>query len=874
MLGVSPIANRFEALHAADLTPLVGREPEIAVLLDRWQLARGGEGQVVLLTGEPGIGKSRAVQTLRERMDQRAHLVLLHQCLPASANSALRPVIEELERAAGIGRRDSARTRFDRITSYIRTIGGATEEIASWLAELVSGHAGLHALARDLSPQQQKAKILDVLMARLRVLAARYPLLVIFEDAHWIDPTSRELLERCIEHSRELAMLLVVTLRPGAAHLRTGQASLTSLTLSRLGQRQSAEMVGTVAGGGRLPDNVIDQILAKADGVPLFIEELTKAVLESGLLVRHHGRYVLDGPLPAPMIPATLQDSLTARLDHLGPAKAVAQIAAVIGREFSYELLAAATELPHKELQAALAALMAAQLVLHRGDLWEGATFTFKHALIQDAAYKALLRPRREELHAHVARVLEKGFRDIAKTRPEVIAQHFTMAGLTEPAVAYWRQAGELSIARSAYREATAHLGRAIDLLGTLPQLDGSSRLELALQSALGNALIASSGYAASETGRAFARAWELGRATGDVDALLPVLNGRWLFHVSRADLAATLEVADELLRLGQQRTDPVPLLIGHRALASSFLFLGRLDDARTHSETVLALYDPDEHRGLAATYTVDFRVWCLAFLAHALHYLGHPDQAAARFREATAWAEEVAQPVTFGFLLHHLFLFHQRQADAQAAAESADELLALSAKHSFPFWTALGLVFRGWAKVALGQTGVGLAELQEGVAAYRATRGKLYLPYVLARQAEACREAQRPAEGLSLLAEAVDCAETHQLRLFESELHRCAGELLEDRLGLECRRGRHPLRARHCSRAEPWGQALRAECRRAPGAAAPRSGPARRGQGHAGAGLRVVQGGPRDAGSERGRGAADRPRPGTFRPSGTMRID
>jgi class 3 adenylate cyclase len=475
LVGISAAESRFEAMHSAGLTPLIGREHELGLLLDRWERAKNSEGQVVLLSGEPGIGKSRITQALHERLAAEPHLRLRYHCSPYHVGSALFPVIDQLERAAGLQPEDTAEIRLDKLETVLSEVTENINEVAPVLAALLWIPTGPRYPPLNLMPEAQKARTFEVLLGQLVGLAARQPVLMVLEDAHWIDPTSAELFGLVMDRIQRLPVLLLMTFRPEFAPPWTGYTHATSLTLSRLGQRQGAQMVERLTSGKPLPPEVLEQILAKTDGVPLFVEELTKTVLESGLLADAGDHFELAGPVPALAIPATLHDSLVARLDRLAPVKEVAQIGAVIGREFPYDLLSAVAPMSANQLGDALEQLVSSELVFRRGTP-PGATYTFKHALVQDAAYQSLLNSKRQQLHASIAQVLQQQFPDVGETQPEVLAQHFTEAGLGERAIAYWRRAGELAVGRSANVEAIAHLNKGLELLGTMP--DAPERAE------------------------------------------------------------------------------------------------------------------------------------------------------------------------------------------------------------------------------------------------------------------------------------------------------------------------------------------------------------------------------------------------------------
>jgi class 3 adenylate cyclase/predicted ATPase len=766
--------DRFEALHAS-LTPLIGREQEIALLIERWRRAVEGEGHVVVLSGEPGVGKSRIVLALQEQLAGESHGVVHYQCLSYCRNSRLQPVIDELERTAGIGRDDPQDVKLAKLEEHLEAVstGSAKQLLAGLLAIPTEDRGPTIAL----EPERRKAKTLDVLVQRLKAMAARRPLLVVFEDVHWIDPTSKELLERVVDGARDAPVLVVITLRPEGLPISFGPASVTTLTLSRLSQRQSATLIAGITGGKRLPAELVERIVAHADGVPLFVEELTKTVLEAGLVADRGDHYALAGPLTELAIPDTLHDSLTARLDRLGPVKEVAQIAAVIGREFSYELLAAVADLPDRELQGALRQLSAAELVFGRGEPPD-AVYSFKHVLVQETAYNAVLRERRAELHGRIAHTLAADFPEILANRPELIAHHCTEAGLGEEAVEFWREAGELAISRSAAHEAVAHLQSALGILARFAESRHRDKTELGLQTSLGGALIAAKGFAAPETGQAFARAWELCQRVGDEGRLSPVLFGRWIHHISRAELDDSLAVAGDLLRLAETQADPVPRIIAHRALANSQFFIGDLIATRTHAEQALASYQPAGRPELAVRYAADPYVPSAYFLAHALLCLGYPDSARQHAVNALARARELGHVLTMAHALHHDCLFHLLARDALAARQQADALISVADEHRLPFWQALGRIFRGRALVDAGQAGRGRDELQAGLAAYRATEGTLYLPYALTLWADVCRTLGELEQGLEAVAEARRLIAASGIRGFEAHAQRVEGEL------------------------------------------------------------------------------------------------
>jgi class 3 adenylate cyclase len=537
VLGASGVASRFEAMHKTKLPPLFGREEEIELLLRRWQHATQEEGRVVVLTGEPGIGKSHIALALEEQLEREPHITLRYFCSAHHTNSALFPFIGQLERAAGFERSDSVTEKLSKLDALVAQSTADPEHVAV-LANLLALPASDRYQLQELSPHKREEKTLAALLAQLDGFAARQPVLMIFEDIHWIDPTSLELLTAEVQHVPQLRALLLVTARSEFTLPWPSYPHMTTVPLARLGRREGAALVERVTSGKGLPKEVMDEILARTDGVPLFIEELTKTLLETGLLHERDGHYVLERPLPALAIPTTLHASLMARLDRLAPVREVAQIGAVAGREFHYDLLSAVAGLPRERLEEALGQLARSELIFRRGEI-PHAVYTFKHTLVRDAAYAGLLKSRRVYLHAAIASALEQQFSEIVQMQPETLAHHLTEAGLVEKAIEYWLQAGKNAALRSANLEAIAHLRRGIEGTGRSPASEDKDRSELDLQLVLGPCLIATRGPAASEAVATFARARELCERLGEPPEYLQVMF--WLATAEALDVLASI---------------------------------------------------------------------------------------------------------------------------------------------------------------------------------------------------------------------------------------------------------------------------------------------------------------------------------------------
>ena len=554
VLCPSAVESRFEALRGSALSRLIGRDEEIDLLLRRWARAKAGDGQIVLVSGEAGLGKSRLAATLAERLHAEPHLRLRHFCSPYHQDSALFPFIDQLGRASGFARDDAPAAKLEKLEALLARAAPPDEDVA-FLADLLSLPASVRHPLPNLSPQRKKERTLEALIRQLEGLARQQPVVMVFEDAHWIDPTSSELLDLAVERVRSLPALLIVTFRPEFHPPWTGQPQVTMLALNRLDRRDRIALVEQLAGDKALPDEVVAQIADRADGVPLFVEELTKSVLESGLLREETDRYVLDRALPPFAIPTSLHDSLMARLDRLAPVRLVAQTGAAIGREFSYALLRAVSRLPEDELQTALARLVASELIFQRGTPPD-AVYAFKHALVQDAAHGSLLRATRQQLHARIAEALATHSPELRDTQPELFAQHYAEAGLVEKSVACWGKAGHSSATRSAMAEAAAQLQKGLDQLALLPDNPERQRQELEFWSALGVVLMSVKGQAALETGHAKARARELWEQLGSPSEFLHVPYGQSLHHVVRGELDLAQRLDEDLLRLSRQRND------------------------------------------------------------------------------------------------------------------------------------------------------------------------------------------------------------------------------------------------------------------------------------------------------------------------------
>ncbi|MCP5083556.1 MAG: AAA family ATPase [Alphaproteobacteria bacterium] len=777
VIGEGEAESRFDALHSAALTPMIGREAERNLLLSRWQRAKEGEGQVVVLSGEPGIGKSRLTQDLREQLAEEPHTRLSYHCSPYHTNSALHPVVDQLRRAADILSDDPPEQQLDKLKTVIGPAGGQMSNLVPLLAALCAVPTGEAYAPLELTPQAQRLLTLEALMVQLESLAELQPVVLIVEDVHWIDPTTAELTALTVERIQHLPVLVLVTSRPGFTAPWVSRSHVTTLALNRLVSGQGAEIVEGLTGGRKLPQNVMEQILVKTDGIPLFVEELTKVVLESGLLTSNGEGYRQDGALPPLAIPATLHDSLMARLDRLAPVKDVAQSCAAIGREFSYRLIAAVSSLEAAELEDALDQLEAAELVFHRGTPPD-ANYIFKHALVQDAAYQSLLLSRRQQLHARIAEVLEGEFPQIVDIEPELLAHHLTQAGIADKAAKYWHIAGQLSLAHSGTAEALAHLEQGLDVLKNTGDDPLVRQLELDLQLTLAGALAAARGHGVQETCDAYTRAVTLARELHQPDALFPALDGLITFRFSRAEISEAVKLGEEFLQLAEDEDDEAARIVGHMNLGVIHLSRGMLEIAESQFQSVLALYDAERHASLKFTYAYDPKVICSGYLAWAQLAQGRPDDALEASRQSVAFAKDLSHALSLGFALHRSAAVHQLRRDVEAAEATAAEMGALADKQGFATYRAQARLYQGWATVQRGSADEGAELLTESLDDLRTIKDEDFFPHSMCMVAEGLIAQGKLDQALAVLNQAKQRTIDNEEHWFEAEVHRLIGEV------------------------------------------------------------------------------------------------
>ena len=766
------VLSRFEATRSPN-TPLIDREEELELLLRRWDKAKQGQGQAVLLCGEAGIGKSRLTQALYEQiaaieLPNRLH----YQCSPHHTNSALYPIINQIERDADFERQDDVEQKLEKLAELLSRSSDRVQDIIPLIAALLSIPTGDRYPLLNMSSQQQKQKTFAALVEQMRGLAAEKPLLVVFEDAHWIDPTSLELLEVGIKAVEHAHVLIVVTMRPEFNPPWMSYPQVTHILLNRLSREQTVQLTRQITAGKPLPDVMIDHIVARTEGVPLFVEEFTKTILDSGVLKDQPQGYSLNDPLPQLAIPLTLQDSLMARLDQLSPIKSIAQTGAAIGREFSYDLLFALVNLPEDKLRETLNQLVDSELLIQRGQ-----TYIFRHALLQEAAYSSLLHSRRQELHNRIATTLEAQFKSQWGSQPELLAYHYSEAHMVEKAAHYWFQAGQLASKRSANREAISHLEKGLKWLQKLPDSLERKQQELMQMITLGPALITIKGAGTPEVEQAYARALDLCAELPESSLHFATMWG-WSrisknYHIKR-------ERAEKMLALAQRLGDPGLLLQGHHSLWASLFHLGEQEACCEHVEKGLKLYHQGNYRWQASMYGGhDARVCAEGEIAQALWLRGYPDRALQRMNASLSWAQEIDHSASMVHAMDMALLVHYYRRDIVALRKQAQALIEFAQQHGYSEHHIKGLVYHGYAEAMDGELEQGISALRAAIDKHGQIGTKEDFPVFSDMLAEVYVRAGAGDEGLAQIDQALQQGKEVGLQFWEPELHRCQGELL-----------------------------------------------------------------------------------------------
>jgi class 3 adenylate cyclase len=758
-----------EQLIPGPLVPrqLIGRDRQLAMLVERWEVTTEGRGQIVLLVGEPGIGKSRLVDALHDHLGSRVHTRVIGRCSALRQHSPLHAITDLLSGALGLSTQDAPEARLRTLETWLRDLGVIAAEPLPLLAGLLGLTAPASSLAES-TPQRRKQQTFQALITVVQRLAGRGPVLLIIEDLHWADPSTLEFLSLLVQQIATVSVCAVFTARTEFTPPWPARSHFSQLTLDRLGLRDAEAILQSVCGNALPPPETLRQILGRADGVPLFLEELVRAVLEAES----------TGPAHTVSIPSTLQDSLMARLDRLGPARTVAQVASALGREFTFKVLQHVTGAEATGLERDLRALVDTEMLFQKG-LVPDSAYVFKHALIQQAAYESLLRSARQQCHARIAAVLEREFPDLVGASPELLAHHCTEGGLTTEAARHWHSAGGVAVRRAAPAEAIAHFRRGLEVLATLPDTEERLRQELPLLNALGAVLLAARGFAAPETIQTYARARELCDRLGEVADAFPALWAQAAFLVITGDVRAAMRTAERVVALAQKTGDPGHRLQAHHAFWLPAWNAGRVAEVVTHCRTAVSLYDPDRHRELRFAFGAHDAIICgRVFEASALWACGLFDSGRAAVHHALTEASELRHPTSSA--VAHLFaaMFYMLRRETTLGRRQAEACIEVCTEYGFPQWLSIARGYRGVARVSEGDAG-GLEEIRQGWAALQTTGGATRTPGSLLSLATCYWKLGAAADGLAAVAEGLAALSQGGAYINEAELLRVRGELL-----------------------------------------------------------------------------------------------
>ncbi len=769
-------ASRFDAAHAGSLTPLVGRSSELNLLLDKWEKVKEGDGQVILLSGMPGVGKSRLLHELKSHIQENPHNLLHHQCSPYHSQSAFFPVIEQIEQAANITAREADADKFAKLQAYLQPSTGSSMEPLLLIADLLSISTENHGELSELTPQQIKNRTISTLVDVLLAFSLQRPTLCIFEDAHWLDPSTLELLELIIRRIDHARVLLVVSCRPEFRPAWMAHANISIHSLTRLSQSEVKAMIRDLLRGKSIPQQLIDQIIEKADGLPLFVEELTNSTLSA--ISRTRGDVASPEQGALLKVPETLSDAFMERLDSVAPSRRLAQIAAVIGREFSYNLLSAASQIDEDDMQSALSLLEQADII-YRVGISPFVRFAFKHVLLRDAIYNSLLKSRRQQIHADIATILEHDFPELAESQPEVLAYHYQEAGNHNLAIRCWFDSGQRALAHSANVEAIANFRKALHLLKALPETPERTKQEIDIQLALGIPLIAVQGYASAESREAFVRARSLCLKLGNIPEYFQALFGLWGYSWMAARNDDALRMADEFMSRSRALSDPVLLMVAHRVMGSTLLTAGDFQSSANHfAETIRLSISKGEQR-LYNLYMVEPQAASLLLLSWDLWFLGYPDQSLSRVSEGLALAQDLGHRYSVAFAHYMMSVVHLLRGDAARAFESAEKSSEMSQEQRFSLYVILSRISRGRAIGDLGRLEEGRTEIALGIDEARRNGVGFMLPMMDSWLADMYAKAGENERALSIVEGTLDNIGDVTGRSWEAELHRQKAQIL-----------------------------------------------------------------------------------------------
>ena len=768
--------SSFKTTVTTSVTPFVGRKDEVGKLLTSWKKVKKGRGDIALIIGEPGIGKTRLLQVFEDQIINEPHTWLVCRCISYYQNSAFYPVINLLQSLLKFDSNDAPEEKLVKLEKGLSIYDFDLNEVLPILASLLSIPISKPYKSINLSPQKQKEKTIQVLLDWLIKTAEKKPVLFVIEDLHWSDASTLEHLTLLMERIDRVNILIILTFHPRFHPPVSEKSRPTEILLERLARQQVELMVEDVTGGKSLPAKVIDLLLAKTDGVPLFVEELTKMLLESDYLVEYENSYELKGTLPGTAIPDTLQDTLMARLDRLGAEKEVVQLAAIIGREFFYDLIKAVTSLDEVTLKIELESLVEAE-ILNREEQQHNTLYSFRQALIQDAAYNSLLKSTRQEHHRKIAMIIESQFKSWANTHPQIVAHHYSEAGDDEKAAEYHLLAGKSLVKQSAHREAIDQLKKGLNSIKKIDDINRRDELELDLQLTIGIPLLATKGYGADEVGKAYERASALCQKVGDVPQLFPAMVGLFRFYLLRGDITKAFDISELLLSWAQTSGQSPLILEANRAIGVTLFHMGEVATGLEHLNKGINLFDPGQHRSHALLYGSDPKVTCLSYGALALCLLGFAKQALAYGNEAIQYAKKIKHPFSLTFALNHHAWLHQFRGEADMVAKNATELLSVSSEYGFPFWQAAGSFFQGWVLAQKDHKKAGIEQMQGSMKAFQDTGAHSVLPYFMSAVAEAYMENGQVRDSLKWLEEAAAVAKKNSEHFFDAEIYRLKAE-------------------------------------------------------------------------------------------------
>ncbi|MGB9150630.1 MAG: AAA family ATPase [Burkholderiales bacterium] len=774
--SVSEIFSRFDATTGGELSPIVGREQEIELLVDRWNLAKQGESQVVLLSGEPGVGKSRILAALRERLDGDAKSFLMFQCSPYHSNTAFYPIISHLERALKLGNDDTGESKLEKLETMVVGHYGRPKEDVPYLASMLSIPAAKNGDV-VLAPQRFKDETFRALVDLTKAIAGKQPVIMLFEDTHWIDPTTLALLDQLIVQAINFPLLMILTHRPDFVPPWEALGHVSGIRLSKLSRAQCGLLVSRLTGGKALPPELLDNILGKTDGVPLFVEEVTKNVLESGMLRQEGDSYIYGHAGNSITVPTTLRDSLMARLERSAEAKEIAQIGAVIGREFSHELILAVVPKSATELNRALHQLIESGLVFRRG-ISPDFIYTFKHALVQDVAYDSLLKSRRQLLHSHIAKVIEDRQPSLRDTLPEVLAQHLSTAGQAEQSIPLWRAAAGMATKRMALKEAISHLDNAMKDAASLAPSRDRDRVELDLHASLGTVYMLAKGWAAPEVEHAYARANQLSAAVIDPEDAVRTLWGICVFHLVRGEIDYARGMGDRIMDIANSSGSRRARLVAHMLGVQLSMYSGDFTGAQTHATVAEQLYSVEDDQPMISHFSTDLRLTVRLHAAHIQWISGLPDQSIALSVQNVEFARPLNHPYSLSWAMTWGAIPLLYRREHEELLKLVEQGICIAEEHGFAYTAAIGTMARGWARAQAGAQSEGIREMKQGLTNFRKTGAEIVVPFFQTLLAELLCDVGEKDEALSLTDQAMDQIGRWGERWQEAEIHRVRGIL------------------------------------------------------------------------------------------------